>query len=719
MNPFYRLAPFIQEYIYRNHWDELRDVQVRAISEILDGSGHVLIAAGTASGKTEAAFFPMLTKLAQKPRDSFGVLYIGPLKALINDQFSRIQELLEEADFPIYAWHGDRSQSEKNRALRNPKGVLQITPEALEGLLMNRAGDARRMFQGLEFVVIDELHAFMGTDRGLQLQCQLVRIDRLVGRKIRRIGLSATINDYSAACEWLDGGSKLGTALVESSVGGRKLNLAMQHYTLSSDPGDRERAIQQLNSYLYAQVRGKKCLVFTNGRMESELTAGALTEIAAQRKEPECFYVHHGSVSKVLREEAEAALKSDEKAATAIATRTLELGIDLGGLDRVIQLGAPNTCSSFVQRLGRTGRRGAPAVMRFITRNQVEGETGFDDLPWELIQNIAIVQLYLEERWVEPFCQKQYPYSVLFHQFLSALMEKEQTPRELARSVMTMPAFEHVSPSDGLELLKHMLSQDIVEKTEQGGLIPGLKGERLTNHYSFLSVFAEDAAWRVIHMQREIGEIDAMPELNAIIVLAGKCWRVSEIDEQRKTAYVLPAKGKARKNWSGGGVDVHDRIVQRMQRVLIEDAIYPYLLPEAVNVLRSAREWIARLGSEAEYTAVGDKAILLHPWLGTRKMQTLLYLLKNTFKEDLKVQAVSLARRSMALQIVCEIPVGEFMNEFLDRVKAVDEQCLVADAAPVEYDRYDPFVPEALLKKAFVYDHLDIPGIREWANRSR
>lgn len=718
MNPFYRLAPFIQEYIYRNRWDELRDVQVEAISEILDSSGHVLIAAGTASGKTEAAFFPMLTKLAQKPRDSFGVLYIGPLKALINDQFSRIQDLLEEAEFPIYAWHGDRAQSEKNRALRDPKGVLQITPEALEGLLMNRAGDARRMFQGLEFIVIDELHAFMGTDRGLQLQCQLVRIDRLLGRKIRRIGLSATINDYSAACKWLDGGSKLGTALVESSMGGRKLNLAMQHYTLSSDPGNRERAIQQLNSYLYGQVRGQKCLVFTNGRMESELTAGALTELAAQRKEPECFYVHHGSVSKVLCEEAEAALKSDEKAATAIATRTLELGIDLGGLDRVIQLGAPNTCSSFVQRLGRTGRRGAPAVMRFITRNQVEGEAEFDDLPWELIQNIAIVQLYLEERWVEPFCQKQCPYSVLFHQFLSALMQKEQTPRELARSVMTMPAFEHVSPSDGLELLKHMLSQDIVEKTEQGGLIPGLKGERLTNHYSFLSVFADDAGWRVIHMQREIGEIDAMPELGAIIVLAGKRWRVNEIDAQRKKAYVLPAKGKARNNWNGRSVEVHDRIVQRMQKVLIEDVIYPYLLPEAAAALRSARAWIAKLDLQARHTVVGDQEILLHPWLGTRKMQTLLYLLKNTFREDLKVQAVSPARRSMALHIVSEIPAERFMDALVERVRGVDEQSLMADAAPVIYDRYDPFVPEALLKKAFVCNHLDVPGIREWANGS-
>lgn len=243
MNPFDRLAPFVQEYIYRNHWDELRDVQVKAISEILDSAAHVLIAAGTASGKTEAAFFPMLTKLAQKTHESFGVLYIGSLKALINDQFSRIQELLEEADFPIYAWHGDRAQSEKNRALKNPRGILQITPEALEGLLMNRVGDARRMFRELEFIVIDELHAFMGTDRGLQLQCQLVRIDRLAGRKIRRIGLSATINDYSAACAWLDGGSGLGTALVESGVGRRKINLAMQHYMLSCDPEKEEREI--------------------------------------------------------------------------------------------------------------------------------------------------------------------------------------------------------------------------------------------------------------------------------------------------------------------------------------------------------------------------------------------------------------------------------------------------------------------------------------------
>lgn len=715
MNPFYRLAPFIQEYIYRNHWDELRDVQVRAIAEILDYPGHVLIAAGTASGKTEAAFFPMLTKLTQQPCNSFGVLYIGPLKALINDQFSRIQNLLEEAEFPIYAWHGDRAQSEKNRALKNPRGVLQITPEALEGLLMNRAGDARRMFQELEFIVIDELHAFMGTDRGLQLQCQLVRIDRLVKRKIRRIGLSATINDYTAACTWLDAGSKLGTSLIESAVGGRKLNLAMQHYTLPVSPESKEKETQLLYNYLYQQVKGQKSLVFTNSRMESEITANALSEIAAQNRAPECFYVHHGSVSKALREEAETALKDDEKQAVAIATRTLELGIDLGSLDRVVQLGAPYSCSSFVQRLGRTGRRGTPAVMRFITKSSLENEVEFDSVPWELIQNIAIVQLYLEERWVEPFYHKRCPYSVLFHQLLSALMQKEQSAKELARNVLTLPAFEHIPLSDSLELMKYMLSQEMIEKTENGGLLPGLKGERLTNHYSFLSVFADTSGWRVVYMQREIGEIDTIPEVDAVIVLAGKSWRVSEIDEQRKKAYVVPAKGKAKSKWSSGGVEIHDRIVQRMQKVLLEEKAYPYLLPEASEALRKSRDFAAKLNMKNVYTPVGDKGVLLHPWFGTRKIQTILYLLKKTLKEELKVQSISLVQDGMGIHVVSEWPAETFVIKLVEKLKEVKEVDLICDAPPLPCDRYDSFVPEVLLKKAFVYDHLDIAGVSQWA----
>ena len=367
-NPFFRLAPFIQEYIWRHNWDELRDVQVRAIDAILDTPGHVLISAGTASGKTEAAFFPMLTLLSEQRPESFGILYIGPLKALINDQFERISDLLDASGFPIFAWHGDRAQAEKNRAVTRPCGVLQITPEALEGLLMNHAGDAAHMFDGLRFIIIDELHAFTGTDRGIQLQCLLTRVDRLVDRRVRRVGLSATIHDYTAACAWLSAGTDLGCTLIESREGRRTLVLSMEHFT-----GDDAA----LYDYLYRESKNTKCLIFADGRSETERVVLELSGRANSNGEPDIFRVHHGSVSAASRTESERALRDSDGPNVVAATSTLELGIDIGGLDRVIQLGAPWSCSSFVQRLGRVGRRGTAAVMLFATH---DSGYGIDDI---------------------------------------------------------------------------------------------------------------------------------------------------------------------------------------------------------------------------------------------------------------------------------------------------------------------------------------------------
>ncbi len=715
MSPFYRLAPFIQEYIYRSNWDELRDVQVQAISQIMDHAGHVLIAAGTASGKTEAAFFPILSMLAEKKPSSFGVLYIGPLKALINDQFSRIQGLLEEADFPIYAWHGDRSQTEKARAVRNPRGVLQITPEALEGLLMKRSGDAARMFSALEFIVIDELHAFMGTDRGLQLQCQLVRLDRLVGHSIRRIGLSATISDYEAATKWLEAGSRLTASVIESHAAGRKLNLAMAHFAYRDDPESKLAATRKCHEYLYQQAQGRKSIIFTKSRGASEEVGTALTEIAERRREPECFHVHHGSIAKALREEAEAALRDREKSAVAIATKTLELGIDLGSLERVVQLGAPNRCASFVQRLGRTGRRGTPAVMRFATMHQIAEHPDFESIPWELLQNIAIVQLYLEERWVEPVDSKARPYSVLFHQLLSALMQKEQTGRELARNVLTLPAFAQIPQGDCLTLLKHMLQTDMIEQTESGMLIPGLKGARIAEHYTFLSVFAENEGWRVISKQREIGEVDRCPEMDEVIALAGRSWIVTELDEQRRVIYVLPAKQSAKTKWISSGGGIHDRIAMRMRDILLEDADYPYLLPEAADALRQAREWGRAYNLQGSCTQLGGKLLLLHPWLGARKMDTLFFLLKKELGEELQIQDVVWIRGGMGIYVTTELPADAFMKKLRALLHDLAEEKLISQAQPTCIDRYDPYVPEALRRQANVLNRLDVAGVRAWA----
>ncbi|WP_036641786.1 DEAD/DEAH box helicase, partial [Paenibacillus durus] len=180
-NPFYRLAPFIKEFIYKNRWETLREAQVDACRVLLESPDHLLIASGTASGKTEAAFFPALTELYEKPSSSVGILYIAPLKALINDQFTRLNDLLLEGGIPVWHWHGDVPQAEKTKLMKNPSGVLQITPESLEGLLMNRPNAIPALFGDLRFVIIDEVHAFMGADRGIQVLSLLARISRMAG----------------------------------------------------------------------------------------------------------------------------------------------------------------------------------------------------------------------------------------------------------------------------------------------------------------------------------------------------------------------------------------------------------------------------------------------------------------------------------------------------------------------------------------------------------
>ena len=245
-NAFYKLAPFIQEYIYRHKWETLREMQARAIDAIIDGENHVLICSATASGKTEAALLPVITELDRNPPTSIGALYIGPLKALINDQFFRITGLLEDGDIPVQSWHGDVSQSKKQRFLQRARGILQITPESLEAMFMHRTFELRRLFGDLRYVVIDEVHAFIDSDRGRQVMCQLERLDRFQSAPARRIGLSATLGEPDKAMAWLQGRSSLGVDKIEGP-GKSELELAVKYFLL---PAEDERPASDLDVLL-------------------------------------------------------------------------------------------------------------------------------------------------------------------------------------------------------------------------------------------------------------------------------------------------------------------------------------------------------------------------------------------------------------------------------------------------------------------------------------
>ena len=284
---FSRFSPFIQEYIYRNGWTELRQIQTDAARVIFESDDDLLLTTPTASGKTEAAFFPVISELYERPSDSFGVLYIAPLKSLINDQFSRIEELLQESNIPVYHFHGDVAASHKAKAIKDPKGIVQITPESLESMLINRSNDIFRLFCDLRYVIIDELHTLTGSDRGNQIICQLARIAHIIGYHPRRIGLSATVGDVTEACRWLSMGDGRRAVCPDVPRAALKWRLGLEQFYIGTDglsvsdgqaeDGETEDdAVTEAEqerppfdpgySYLYDCVKGRKCKVFSNSR---------------------------------------------------------------------------------------------------------------------------------------------------------------------------------------------------------------------------------------------------------------------------------------------------------------------------------------------------------------------------------------------------------------------------------------------------------------------
>ena len=708
---FERYAPFIQEYIFRKKWTDLREVQVEACEAIMDTNKHVIIASGTASGKTEAAFFPVLTLLEQSPSDSIGVMYIGPLKALINDQFERLNELLEDQDIPVWPWHGDVSQTTKKKALKTAQSILQITPESLEALLMRHPGDARRLFSDLRFIVIDEIHALMGEDRGLQVLCLLSRLETLIGCKPRRIGLSATLNDYQPAMDFLSAGSTAGAVAVGVQSHKRTISLCAESFVLPEDEHKASEVLKKYNEFIYSNCHTKKCLVFTNSRGNAEETIANMKSIAKARNERDVFFVHHGSVSASLRQETEHALRDNEGPTVAAATLTLELGIDIGDLDSTIQLGAPYTCSSFVQRLGRSGRRTGKSQMMFVSLQKEKHKNPFDALPWDLLRSIAIIQLYLEERWVEPFEQKKKPFSLLAHQTLSALMVYgELSPSELARNVLLLPPFKSaISADEYKELLRFMLQKEYLQRMDNGGLIVGLKGEKIANHFSFYAVFQDEEAYHVMAKDGEIGTLTNCPAVDEVFVLAGRSWRVISIDEERKNIYVAQTKSSKIPSWTGTGGDIHTKVVRRMKQVLQESVLYPYLQPNAVTLLTQARTYAEESGLlDNDVFPCGDRSFFIAPWVGTKEIRTISKLLSCGLKQQLDVYSVASSR--YYLHVTSGLSVDDFINKFKKLHIADDDPDIILpkDQTP-KVDKYDPMVPDSLLRSAFLFNQMCVP----------
>ncbi len=721
---FERFPVFIREYIYSHGWESLRQVQLEAARTVLDTDHHLLLTSSTASGKTEAAFFPILTRICEKPSAGISVLYIAPLKSLINDQFARMEDLLRESGIPTTHWHGDVAQSSKKKLLNDPRGILQITPESLESMLINRSNDLARLFAGLQFIVLDEIHILTGTDRGNQILCQLIRLERIIGTSPRRIGLSATVGDPESAAKWLSAGTDRVTDVPLFPQEKIKWRLGFEHFFIHNPQFDQtcasvtvensERAMMDAGyEYAYDCVRNKKSLVFSNSREETEYVCATLRQIAAKRGDKDVFLIHHGNLSAALREEAERKMKDDESFAVTCATVTMELGIDIGKLERILQIDAPHSVSGFLQRLGRSGRRGQPPEMMMVFREEepLPNAPLPQIIPWELLRAIAIVQLYIEERFVEPPSQKREPMSLLFHQTLSVLAGAgEMSAARLAENVLSLPPFIHVSKESYRELLVSMLNQDFLEMTEEKGIIIGMRGERLLNSFKFYAVFQDSEDFTVRCESEEIGTITTPPPVGDRFALAGRVWEVLELDATRRLVYVKGVEGKMEISWPGEYGEIHTRILERMRDVLREDTVYPYLKGNAVARLEKARR-VARNTGMIEHSLIhlGGYTWCLFPWLGTRSFRTLRKMI-GAIAPSLGISALEYDGCNY-MTFRMERGTGEDLLSYLSREYAYKQTSVQSLVSPKElpvFEKYDPYIPAELLRHAYATDRLDL-----------
>ena len=775
---FDRFAPFVQDFVYEHEWESLRAIQVAAADAIFNTDENVLLTSSTASGKTEAAFFPILTELWENPPASVGCLYVGPLKALINDQFYRLTDLCEEGGINVWHWHGDVAASHKNRLMKKPSGILQITPESLEALLLHRHAAIPKLFCDLRFVVIDEVHALMRGDRGAQTLCLIERLSRMAGVHPRRVGLSATIGDPEAAALQLSQGSGRSCVVPRVEEQGQTWRISMEHfYVCGPQASEQQEAHMEADGsieveafvetvdenyhvgdtpqsdnchvgdtpqsdknestalatpeladdapanadpgigYIYEHTRGRKCLVFSNSREECEAVTSTLRSYCEHNGEPNRFLIHHGNLSSSFRETAEELMRDEEVALTTCTTATLELGIDIGRLERAFQIDAPFTVSSFLQRMGRTGRRGQPPEMWFVMREDPPEPRAMmpETVPWKLLQGIALVQIYLEERWVEPPEQRRLRYSLLYHQTMATLAsEGELTPARLASRVLTLSPFSRVSQDDFKVLLRHLLETDHIERTETGGLIVGLAGERVTNNFRFYGVFVESEEYTVRCESQELGTVVSPPPVGEKLAIAGEVWVVEDIDHKRRLVYVTQVKGKVPAYFGECPGDINTRILERMKQVLEEQRSYPYLMENAQARLLHARHVAREAGMlDAPLVNLGGDTWVFFPWLGTYPFITLERVMKLRMPADLGIKGMDVCR-----PFYVQFRMKGTAEEFLDALEDAVEQdfdpleLVYKDEVPI-FDKYDECLPEDLVRKGFAEGVLDVEGLRE------
>lgn len=566
------LSQPIRKYVREKRWESLRPIQAAAIEKILSTEYNYILASRTASGKTEAAFLPILSRVNFN-EPGVQVLYISPLIALINDQVNRVEDLCKYLDVTVTKWHGEANKSLKEKLLKDPSGIVLITPESLEAMFVNKPYNVKHLYSNLKYIIIDEIHSFIGTDRGTQLKSILSRLQSFNIPRFKIVGLSATIGDYQQAKNFTGDAANTKVLLDRTA---KEINVAFRYYD-----GGADELPRKLIEDLYEETKENKVLIFPNSRGKAEEIAVGLKKISEKRKGHQNYFSHHSSVDRDVREYVEYFAKNNARRNFAIAcTSTLELGIDIGAVDEVVQIDATHSIASLIQRVGRSGRKEGQASNLFLYATN----------SWTLLQSLACWDLY-KEGFIEPPDINDKPYDILLHQALSITKGHSGISlQELTSQLKTNAAFCQIEQVEIDEILNHLVEEDLFEKI-QNEVIIGLAGEWIVNDKEFYSVFITEEYYKVVNAGNRIGEIPFSPQtvVDENILLAARIWRIKDVDHKSKRIEVVAAPDGKKPFYNGGGANIHPAIKQKMLDLLYVETTYDFLTEEAQAKIHELR----------------------------------------------------------------------------------------------------------------------------------
>lgn len=695
MSTFELLSDKIGKKIYDMRWEAFTPIQDMAIPAIIETKDDIVLSSGTASGKTEAAFLPILSLVENTASKKLKVVYVSPLKALINNQFERIESLCEYTHIQIHRWHGDISQSKKKKILKNPNGILQITPESIESFYINRTAQLRTIFAYVDFIVIDEIHSFLDSERGVQLRSLLSRIEKYTLNRPRIIGLSATIDNFEFIKSWINPNHPENVNIIQSPGSDKNVLYSLMHF-------QKEKNKKPLELYedMRELTRHDKALIFCNSRSGVEETTVLMNRLAQREGIGETYLPHHSSIDKKEREYVEKTMSESKEPKSIISTSSLELGIDVGSIDIVIQVDSTFSVSALKQRLGRSGRKqNANQILQLYSTEEPS-----------LLQSTAVMEL-IRDKWIEPAEGYPMPYDILFHQILSISKEKNGLKEEPLINEIKGNAIFHTMKISGIkELIGFMLENEHLEKIRGSQeLIVGLEGERLLRGKDFYAVFMTSEEFEVIASTKHIGSVDRNLFINVgdNIILAGKLWTIKDVDTERNRIYVSKTEDGKPPIYAGGGRKLHKKVAEKMQEILCSDDEFHYMNTEAklyLNDMRRPYRYHNIQPNERVIWREKDR-LRFDTFTGSVITQTLVWMLKSF---DLKLKMPNGLGQ-------IELPSNTDILSLLEIIKnnAWTEQEIldVTNKHEMFTSKFTPFLPDSFKEKLHLTHEVNIEEV--------